>query len=252
MRRERTATRRLLSRALLVLGGAAAAWAVSAGTAAADAGAGLPRDLGVAIEAAPTSYPVLTEGTAAVADLVGDVAHVLRSPVDPVIEDGANSAVREVAQKLSHTTPGQQVDTPLPLLPDLSPLPDSAAADGPHAVAPEIERPVAVSAAEAQRHGEPVASALSSADADTITKRGPPETSSQAPVLPSGPRPLAPLSVPAPAPSGHSGTGAGDAPHSGLLSTVPAATEPAVVRTPHAARVDVPATVDAQPGVTPD
>ncbi|UVS82677.1 hypothetical protein [Actinokineospora sp. UTMC 2448] len=249
VRTGRTATRRLFARALLVLGGAAAAWALGTATAAADTGVDLVADLGAVVESAPER--VLAHDGVAVVESALTHLHV---------EDGAKAAVdrfdevgETVAEHFGHAAPGQQVDDLLPSLPDLSPLPGSAAADGPLAVAPEPGRPVAVPAAGGQRHGEPGASADTSADARSVTRRGPPESSVEKPITQHGNgTPLAPLTLPAPAHSGHTGASTGDAPQSGLLSTAPLATEPALAHTPSAARADEPAAVPAQPGVTPD
>ena len=248
VRTERSATRRVLGRALLVLGGAAAAWALGSATAAADTGVDLAEQFGAAVESAPLpDTPIVTGGKAAVVDLVDRTLTVLH------VEDGAK-AVDEFGKTVTRrfadaATPGQHVSNLLPDLPDLSPRPGSAAADGPLAVAPEAGRPVAVPAAAAQRHGEPAPSAATPAGADPTTRRGPPATSPEVPGLPSGPTPL---TLPAPAHSGHTGAGSGDTPQFGLLSTASSATEPVPALIPRAARVDVPAAVDAQPGVTPD
>ncbi|MGW5051216.1 hypothetical protein [Actinokineospora sp. NPDC004072] len=248
MRTGRTAARRLFARALLVLGGAAAAWALGTATAAADTGADLVPDLGAIVESAADP--------AAGADLVERALTALP------VQDGAKVAVEQVdevgatvAEHFGHAKPGQPVEDLLPDLPALSPLPDPGAADGPLAVAPEPGRPLAVPAAAAQRHGESGARAAVAAAAEPAP--APRREQSAAPSAQTGTpdtdTPATPLSLPAPAQSGHPGAaGTGDTPQSGLLSTAPLATEPALAHTANAARASVPAAVAAQPGVTPD
>ncbi|PPK68057.1 hypothetical protein V5P93_007405 [Actinokineospora auranticolor] len=75
----------------------------------------------------------------------------------------------------------------------------------------------------------------------------------EAPALPTGPSPLAPLSMPAPVSTGHSpGGGSADATGLALVATVPASTESGPVRALRTAPALALAAVDAQPGVTPD
>ncbi|MFC5285563.1 hypothetical protein ACFPM7_00735 [Actinokineospora guangxiensis] len=258
VRTERSATRRVLGRVLFVLGGAAAAWAIGSATAAADTGSDLARDLGATVAAAPLpDSPVIAEGKSVVVDVIDGALNVLHFDE---VEDGAKAAVDKVGESFAKhldrglaATPGRQVSDLLPDLPDISPQPGTDATDGPLVVAPETGRPVAVPAADAQRHGEPVPSAATPAEADTGTRRGPPVASSdEAPGLPGLPSGVPPLTLPAPAQSGHTGAGHGDVPQFGLLSTAPAAAAPAIALTQRTARADVPAAVDQQPGVTPD
>ncbi|MFC7618388.1 hypothetical protein ACFQV2_38515 [Actinokineospora soli] len=119
VRTERSATRRVLGRALLVLGGAAAAWALGTATASADTGVDFAEDLGAAIESAPLpDSPFVAGGKAAVVDLVDRTLTVLH------VEDGAKAVDefgKTVAKHFSKAaTPGQRVDNLLPDLPDLS------------------------------------------------------------------------------------------------------------------------------------
>ncbi|WP_026316547.1 hypothetical protein [Actinokineospora enzanensis] len=91
-------------------------------------------------------------------------------------------------------------------------------------------------------------------DGDLAEQRGSPGTTREpvAPGLPTGPAPLAPLSTPAPATTGHSGGGTADFLGHSLVIAVPASAGSDQGRAQRTAPVLVLATTEPQPGVTPD
>ncbi|MGQ0839528.1 hypothetical protein [Actinokineospora sp.] len=258
-KRETTAlVRRVVSRALFVLGGTvattAAAWAISSATAVADTTADLQHNLRSAVEALPVlDAPALADGKALVIGVTDSLGRIIGEPMDPDFGAHAQESVEEFGRQIAeHLTPKplsvERIDTVVESLTELSPAPVAP---------PAAEAPVTVvTLADKVRPGAvdeiAVAGAKERANADGMNRRGSPVPADEAPGLPGGPGPLAPLSVPAPAAPGHTGTGSVDAPVLGLLSAVPAGTDLTATDALRSAQVLVPATVAAQPGVTPD
>lgn len=264
--------RRALSRSLLVLGGAvaatAASWAVSTATASAQDALGLAD--GVQSVVGTVSDTQLSDiqvpGTAGahgpadagalVADLADGVGGVIDAPVDPGLGGGATHVVDEVGLAFADRLTPQWTQPGAPqAAPAAASLPRPAT-PAPAAAEPEPGQPVAAPApGGAHRDATAIAVETAGSAVERIPgspRRGSPGASPEAPVQPSGPGPLAPMSLPAPVHPGQTGAGAGDAPHLGLLAAVPAAAEPTTADALRSAQVRLPSAVGAQPGVTPD
>ncbi|SDC81070.1 hypothetical protein [Actinokineospora iranica] len=262
-KQETTALRRVLSRSLTVLGGTiattAAAWAISTATAAADEFPGIQDDLRSVVASAPVLD--VPDMPAAERDLVSGLGQIVK-PVEPALGDQAANTVEHVGTRLTgQITPSAPVKQVAELvevdIPDLTPTrADSDRSTEQTAQrlpveAPAVETaPVVAAPVEAPAVEQVVTGAKQRADSDNGSGRGSPAAPEKSPT-PSGPSPLAPHSTPGPANPGHTGSGA-DAPHSGLLSSVPSGAHLTSARALRTAQVFVPATVDAQPGVTPD
>lgn len=253
--------RRVLSRTLMVLGGAvattAAAWAISSATASADSSFDFPMfpSEGTQSAPAPTDHP-------GVADLAGSIGRIIGEP-DPRFGEHAKEAFDEFGRKITEhfedaaSLPVDAIDGVDEVeLPGVT-NPGTDAPGGSAVTAPVAGEPVAkattlVGVRPGAIDQNAVAGALERALADGMTRRGSPETSDEAPALPLGTSPLAPVSIPAPVGTGHSGANSVDAPSFGLLSSVPSGTDLNNADASRSAQVHVPVTVGQQPGVTPD
>jgi hypothetical protein len=259
--------RRMLSRSLVVLGGAvtitAAAWAISSASAAADPSFDFPQFPSEGIEsvALPSEIPVVTELTAAIGRIIGEP--------DPRFGENTKEAFDEFGRQITEhfdikpALPVNQIGAvPVVEIPVLTqPGADLIGnVDGPAADAPVVDVDQSIATATTLvgvRPGaidqKPVVGAPKPTHDGSIDRRGSPETSSnEAPALPGGSSPLAPLSIPAPVGTGHTGASTVDAPSFGLLSSVPSGTDMDTAEALRSADIHVPVTVGAQPGVTPD
>ncbi|WP_026421766.1 hypothetical protein [Actinokineospora inagensis] len=280
--REATATRRVLSRALLVLGGTlagtAAAWAFATATASADVATDLQHDLRSVVDAAPDA-PALVDVKTALVGLTDRVGTLVGEPVDATrVTEVSHQATRTATQATQAVDQfGRDLARQLrPVRLDL-PLGGSAGRGTSHQVAPAAgptgpladpapgspdvtqADPAATSAAPAaqvaDRHP---AGATRRAAGTGLSQRGSPETADARadrpnPTRPTGPSPLAPLSMPAPAgPVNTTGAGAADALGHGLVAVTPADSDTTPALAHRATPVVVVAAVAAQPGVTPD
>ncbi len=250
--------RRVLSRTLCVLGGTVAttavAWAISSAAATAD-GLDLPGELISTVESAPVlDAPLLADGKQVVVELADGVGHVLHT--DPTFGDDAKHVVDNVGHQITdHFGPRPLVPVGgVGIIEDavdvLIPTTAIARDDVPLLAAPLVHQLSADPAAAVPTNVVVVqSSAKERAIADGLTRRGSPDVSPEIPLTPVSP---APRGIPAPAGSGHTGPGGIDAPTAGLQSAVPAASDLTSSGAARVAQVQVPATVAAQPGVTPD
>ncbi|WP_436492967.1 hypothetical protein [Actinokineospora sp. HUAS TT18] len=251
--------RRVVSRTLMVLGGAiattAAAWAISGSTATADT-LDLPTP---GIERIDSVLPA--DAPVRIKDLTDAIGRIIGEP-DPAFGERAKAAFDEVGREITErfdvtpTLPIDQIDDVADVELPSTTLPGDTADHGP-AVGVVTAQPIAsattlVGVRPGAIDQNTVAGAQERALSDGMSRRGSPETSDEAPAQPTGPSPLAPLSFPAPVGSGHTGTGSVDAPSFGLLSSVPSGTDLNTADAPRSAQVHLPVAVGAQPGVTPD
>ncbi|GLZ37428.1 hypothetical protein [Actinokineospora sp. NBRC 105648] len=261
--KETPALRRVLSRTLLVLGGTvastAAAWAISTATAAADVATDLQDDLRSVVDSVPAlDAPALGGPKALVTDLTDRVGALIGEPMSAPLAPVAIAAVDQVGRDLAgRFTP--RIDLPASgavetVVPDHSPV--LGATELPGLIDTDLAAPPAAEQRVQAQPGPvgadlPVADAGHRAVSHVLTRRGSPEPRHEAPALPTGPSPLAPLSMPAPANSGHTANSAADANGLGQVATAIAGTD-TTSRALCTAQVRVPAVIDAQPGVTPD
>ncbi|WP_157368233.1 hypothetical protein [Alloactinosynnema sp. L-07] len=250
--------RRVVSRTLMVLGGAlattAAAWAFSSASAAADSPLDLPSG---GIERIDSVLPA--DSPVRVSDLTEAIGRILGEP-DPAFGEQAKAAFDEVGRKITErfdvttTTPPIEriddvADVDIPSTTQPGDTADHGSAVG-VVTAPIATATTLVGVRPGAIDQNTVAGAQERALSDGMSRRGSPETSDEAPTQPTSP--LVPLSVPAPVGSGHTGSGSVDAPSFGLLSSVPSGTDLNTADAPRSAQVNLPAAVGAQPGVTPD
>jgi hypothetical protein len=256
--------RRVLSRTLLVLGGAVAttavAWAISSASAAADT-SDTSFDFPMFPSEGTQSAPAPME-LPAVSDLTGSIGRVIGEP-DPNFGEHAKEAFDEFGRTITEHFENA-ASLPVDAIDDVSHVeisgvtnpgvdaPDGSAVTAPVAGAPIAKATTLVGVRPGAIDQNAVAGAQDRALADGMNRRGSPETSDEAPVMPRGTSPLAPLSIPAPVGAGHSGANSVDAPSFGLLSSVPSGTDLNTADASRSAQVHVPVTVGQQPGVTPD
>ncbi|RLK60239.1 hypothetical protein CLV68_0740 [Actinokineospora cianjurensis] len=268
--RTATAVRRAVSRTLFVLGGTlastAAAWAISTATAGADVATDLQHDLRSVVDVVPALDGPAKAGLIELADRVGAL---VGDPVDASrvtrVSHGATHAVEEFGRDLAKQLP-THLSAPRIELPtrgtasgtEVAPAPEPTGST-PVLGSPVVTQATPAATAEAQpgalatRH-EPGAQR---ATGSGLSQRGSPETADErvdqhAPALPTGPAPLAPMSMPAPTNPGNPGAGAADGLGHGLVVTTPADSADTSASAPRTAPVAAATTVDAQPGVTPD
>ncbi|MBM7770996.1 hypothetical protein JOD54_001200 [Actinokineospora baliensis] len=275
--RETTALRRAVSRTLVVLGGTlastAAAWAICTATAGADVATDLQHDLRSVVDAVPAlDAPAAAEVKSGLLGLTDSLGTLVGEPVDASrvteVSHGATQAVEEFGRDLAKQLPSHlgtaRVDLPLrgavtrPA--EVTPAPEQTA-QFPVLGSPFVEQATPAATAEAllptALATRPVPGAHERATGNGLSQRGSPESADErvnqhAPALPTGPSPLAPLSMPAPVSPGHPGAGAADALGHGLVVVTPADSDPASASAPRSTPVAASTTVDAQPGVTPD
>ncbi|MGH3864496.1 hypothetical protein [Actinokineospora sp.] len=255
------AMRRVLSRSLMVLGGAvattAAAWAISSASATADTSFDFPvfPSEGTQSAPAPMELPVVSDLTGSIGRIIGES--------DPNFGEHAKEAFDEFGHKITEHFE-KAASLPVDAIDDVDDVeipgvtdpgvdaPDGSAVTAPVAGVPVAKATTLVGVRPGAIDQNAVAGALERALADGMNRRGSPETSDEAPVMPRGTSPLAPLSIPAPVGTGHSGANSVDAPSFGLLSSVPSGTDLNTADASRSAQVHVPVTVGQQPGVTPD
>lgn len=251
--------RRVLSRSLMVLGGTvattAAAWAISSASAVADTSFDFPMfPEGSQSAPAPMELPVVSDLTGSIGRIIGES--------DPHFGEHAKEAFDEFGQKITEHFE-DAASLPVDAIDDVDDVefpgvnPGVDAPDGFAVTAPVVGAPIAkattlVGVRPGAIDQNAVAGAVDRALADGMNRRGSPETSDEAPVMPRGTSPLAPLSIPAPVGTGHTGANSVDAPSFGLLSSVPSGTDLNTADASRSAQVHVPVTVGQQPGVTPD
>ncbi|OLR91026.1 hypothetical protein [Actinokineospora bangkokensis] len=250
--------RRVLSRALLVVGGTAActaaAWALSTGSASADSAASAAS--AASADAAGPAEPGapalrLPDGAALVEGLRDGLSRLL----DPAQAQAAladfGHAVDDAA---AHLTPPAVLRPALPPVP--LPVPAPLPTPAPVEPAPTAPRPAALTTPAPLTALAAVPTPAAERTAPAPLAAPVVERPEPAPAAPPRPEPRtpqpSPLTAPAPVNPGHTSGSGADAPSLGLLAEIPADTALVPARAPRTDSDLLPATAAAQPGVTPD